>query len=152
MKKPQLATHFTQRCAKSSPIYNTMALAQYLRSLHKIAEQHLPPLLSAHCQVSAYNNGELTLYCDSASWSSKLRFHVPHLKKKLVHHHAFNELSTIVVKTDLLSLTKKNKRTLSKAMPISIENRDILLASAASESDNLLADALRRLAEHACKT
>ena len=152
MKKPQLATHFTQHCTKNSPIYNTMALAHYLRSLHKITEQYLPPLLSTHCQVSAYNSGELTLYCDSASWSSKLRFHVPHLKKKLIHHHEFNELSTIMVKTDLLSLTKKNKRTLSKAVPISMENRDILLATAASEPDALLSDALHRLAVHACKS
>lgn len=152
MKKPQLATTFTQRCSKDSPIYNTMVLAQYLRGLHKITAQYLPPLLSAHCQVSAYNNGELAIYCDSASWSSKLRFHVPHLKKKLALHQDFSELSSIMVKTDLSTLTKRNKRSPSRAKPISMENRDILLATAASEPDALLSDALRRLAVHACKT
>jgi hypothetical protein len=149
MKKPQLAGKLLRANTNNSPLYNTLAFAHYLCALEQIVTQYLPPSFKHHCQVSSYEYGKLVILCDSASWSSKLRFHTKHLISKLHNHREFSELKEISTLTNLRAITRTAKRRLPKAKKISTENSQLLMETAHYEEDTKLSDALERLAKHA---
>lgn len=149
MKKPQLAGKLLRANTNNSPLYNTLAFAHYLCSLEQIVTQYLPPAFTGHCQISSYEYGKLVIRCDSASWSSKLRFHSKHLISKLHNHREFSELEEVSTLTNLRAITKTAKRHLPKAKKISRENSQLLLETAHFEEDKNLSGALERLAKHA---
>ena len=147
MKKPQLAGKLLR--ANNSPLHNTLAFARYLCSLEQIITRYLPPTFKGHWQVSSYEHGKLIILCDSASWSSKLRFHSKHLISKLHSHREFSELEGVATLTNLRMITRTTKRCLPKAKKISRENSRLLMETAHFEEDNNLSGALERLAKHA---
>lgn len=149
MKKPHLIADLaTIHFKKSDLLHSTLTFAHYLRTLENIVKQHLPDTFQSHCQVSGFNYGELTLCCDNATWSIRLRFHLVQLKNHLERHGEFSGLSKIIIKTDVRNLYRRNKK-LPKAKLLSPENKDLLLQTAACETDAQLAQALKRLAAHA---
>ena len=149
MKKPHLVADLTTiHFKKSDLLHNTLAFAHYLRALENIVKQYLPDTFQSRCQVSAFNYGELTLCCDNAAWSIKLRFHLAQLKNHLERHGEFSGLSKIIIKTEVCKVYRSNKK-LPKAKLLSLENKDLLLQTAACETDTQLAQALKRLAAHA---
>ncbi|MBL4606810.1 MAG: DUF721 domain-containing protein [Pseudomonadales bacterium] len=150
MKKPQAASKLLKINKKGSALYNTLAFAHYLRTLEQIVTRYLPPSFSQHFQVSSYEYGKLVILCDSASWSSKLRFHTRHLILKLKNHSEFSEINTISTLTNLRSITKVVKRHLPKPKKISLEYSELLIETAKMEDDKTLSEALQRLAKHAC--
>ncbi len=154
MKKPQLAGKLlranTNNSNNNSPLYNTLAFAHYLCSLEQIVTQYLPPPFKDHFQVSSYEYGKLVILCDSASWSSKLRFHSKHLISKLHNHREFSELEEVSTLTNLRAITRTAKRRLPRAKKISRENSRLLIETAHFEEDKKLSGALERLAKHAC--
>ena len=149
MKKPQLAGKLLRVNSKNNPLYSTLAFAHYLCSLEQIITKYLPEPFKHHCQVSSYEYGKLVILCDSASWSSKLRFHTKHLISKLRLHQEFGDLQEISTLTNLLAMTGTKKRHLPKAKKISLENRNLLMETANFEEDEKLSAALKRLAKHA---
>lgn len=149
MKKPQLAGRLLRANTNNSPLHNTLAFAHYLCSLEQIVTQYLPPPFKGHCQVSSYEYGKLVIRCDSASWSSKLRFHSKHLISKLHKHREFSELGEIITLTNLRAITRTVKRRLPKAKKMSRENSQLLMETAYVEEDKNLSNALERLAKHA---
>ena len=151
MKRPQLARTLLKEKSSDTSLSNILAAADYLRRLEQIVTKYLPDAFKQHCRISSYDCGKLIILCDSASWSSKFRFHAKHLNTKLRHHHEFSGLIEISALTNLraLSLASTYRRKPSKAKKISVENKSLLLETAKIESDQKLSDALRRLAEHA---
>jgi len=149
MKKPQLAGKLLRANTNNSPLHNTLAFARYLCSLEQIVTQYLPPPFKGHCQASSYEYGKLVILCDSASWSSKLRFHSKHLISKLHNHREFSELEEITTLTNLRAITRTVKRRLPRAKKISRENSRLLMETAHFEEDKKLSGALERLAKHA---
>lgn len=150
MKKPFLAgklTSFAQQ--QDTLLSNTLAFAYYLQDLESIIKSYLPEIFQSHCQVAAFNYGELVLRCDSAVWSNKLRFLTKQLLVQLNRHDQFYGLTKITIKADVRgSILKKNKR-LAMIKLMSTENKKLLLHTAECETDAQLAQAIKRLAVHA---
>lgn len=149
MKKLRPIGNFFKTNLKNSGLYNTLALAYYLRSLEYIVKQYLPDNMSTHFQVASYDYGKLVIICNSAVWTNKLRFHTRHLSSCLVRHDEFNDLNEIKCRTEAVPTTMK--RSLPKPKKISLENKELLLDTARQEGDPKLSLALKRLARNASK-
>lgn len=150
MKKPFLVSKLASLTQKpDSLLSSTLAFAYYLQDLENILKSYLPETFQSHCQVAAFNYGELVLRCDSASWSSKLRFLTNQLLAQLNRHDQFHGLTKITIKADArTSLLKKNKRLVTTKL-MSIENKKLLLHTAERVADTQLAQAIKRLTTHA---
>lgn len=150
MKKPFIISELTNSPYKQNTLFSsTLAFAGYLQDLENLLKSHLPETFHAHCQVAAFNYGELVLHCDSAVWSNKLRFHTTQLLTQLKRHDPFNGLIKISIKTDARGLCFKKTTRPRTAKLISTENKNLLLHMAECEPDKQLAQAIKRLANHA---
>lgn len=150
MKKPLLVSELTSSFYKQHTLLsNTLAFACYLQDLENILKSYLPETFQSHCQIAAFNYGELILRCDSAAWSNRLRFHTNQLLAQLNRHEKFYGLAKISIKTETRGLLLKAHKRPEKAKLISLENKNLLLHTAECEPDTQLAQAIKRLAMHA---
>lgn len=150
MKKPLLVSELTNSSYRQNTLLsNTLAFAYYLQDLENILKSYLPETFQAHCQIAAFNYGELILRCDSAAWSNRLRFHTTQLLVQLNRHEKFYGLTRISIKTNARGPFLKIHKRPAKSQLISIENKHLLLHTAECEPDTQLAQAIKRLAMHA---
>lgn len=103
----------------------------------------LPSHLSSHALYCVLSNKKVSLYTDSAIWSSQLRFyHQPILQSLLSSHEGIIE--TLQIKVIPQTITEQPIQKRIKNVP-SAENISFILEQAEHQSDEQLKNALLRL-------
>jgi len=111
--------------------------------LHKI-KSILPEHLSEHVHYCVLNNKKLSLYTDSAIWSSQLRFYHQTILQALSSSHS-GVIETLQIKIIPQTIKQENPaEKKSKALP-SPENIDFILQQAEQQEDDTLKSALLKL-------
>jgi len=102
----------------------------------------LPEGLRPHCQAANYRDQKLIVLCDSAAWSTRLRFMEHDLLKKLKteDHFTIKSIQCIVRQTPA-----SQEEQFWEATPISGESRTHIKRLADSMEDNDLKMALLKL-------
>src|SRR5215472_723802 len=119
------------------------AEARRLEALRRRVIRHLPAETAPHCLGASLDDGVLTLFLDSAAWTTVLRYqHVSLLAA------VQGELGLACRKLQLKVLPEPAPGVPPKPQPrpLSAETRRLLASTAASLDDAPLADALKRLA------
>lgn len=69
-----------------------------LDRLSALVAEHMPEPLNRHCRVANVADGTLVLYSDGAGWTTRLRFHAPHLLDRLRGHPELGHLREVRVR------------------------------------------------------
>ena len=127
--------------------YKEKILARYAYriSVHskllQIIKSALPASLSPHAILCVASERKVSLYTDSAAWSSQLRFYNQTMLKAIISSNQ-GDYETIQIK-----IIPKTAQFEKKEKPIlpSTENINILLNLAKNQTDETLKDALLKL-------
>ncbi len=111
--------------------------------LLKKIKKALPDHLSGHALYCVLNNKKLSLYTDSAIWSSQLRFYHQAILQALLATHS-GTIETLQIKIIPQTTEKKPEPQRSKTLP-SAENISFILDQAELQSDENLKKSLQRL-------
>lgn len=104
----------------------------------------LPEHLSEHIHYCVLNNKKLSLYTDSAIWSSQLRFYHQTILQALLSTHS-GVIETLQIKIIPQTVKQENPaEKQSKVLP-SAENIDFILQQAEQQEDDTLKSALLKL-------
>ncbi|MFI4937644.1 MAG: DUF721 domain-containing protein [Candidatus Berkiellales bacterium] len=137
-----------------TPLGKLINQARAIEELNQAFVQILEPDLIPHCRVGCYEAGILTLFCESAAYATKLRFHVPTLLSKLRGIKMWAGLASIQIKVQthrIAPLDLKNEKE-KEVLHLSEKTVAQLLTLAESlknqtGSESLVAS-LERLAQH----
>lgn len=105
----------------------------------------LPEHLSEHALYCVLTNKKLSLYTDSAIWSSQLRFYHQTILQALLSSHK-GIIETLQIKIIPQTIEAKDEHQDLKKLP-STENINFILAQAEQQSDSTLKNALLKLGE-----
>jgi len=108
-------------------------------------KQTLPEHLSAHAHYCVLNNKKLSLYTDSAIWSSQLRFYHQTILQSLLSSHS-GVIETLQIKIIPPILDPVPPKKQEKKIP-SIENINFILEQAEHQNDENLKKSLFKLAK-----
>lgn len=122
-----------------------MSKAHYLNKLNFIVHQHLAEDLAPHCRVANYTVGRLKLITSSSVWASRLRFCIPTLLTNLQKHHAFSQLQHIEL--SIRPFYQPISQEINRKPNLSVENANLITATAKEVTDPKLQQALMRLAQ-----
>lgn len=141
VKKPSLLTELLGR--RDSGLKGLAAEAHRLEALRHRILGYLPPAAANHCLGADLKDGVLTLYMDSAAWTTGLRYQHAELLGALRQ-----ELGQPCHTLKLRVLPEPIPGVPPKPPPrtLSADTRQLLDATAAGIDDTALAAALRRLA------
>lgn len=103
----------------------------------------LPSHLSSHALYCVLSNKKISLYTDSAIWSSQLRFYHQTILKSLLTSHK-GIIETLQIKITPQTITQQPTQKRTKNVP-SAENITFILEQAEHQSDEQLKNALLRL-------
>ncbi len=109
--------------------------------LLNVVKSALPNHLSSHALYCVATGKKITLYTDSATWSSQLRFYHQSILRALStsNNRVFEALQIKIIPQ---SIERKQKKTL---MSPSRENIDLILSQAEHQTDKKLKAALLKL-------
>ena len=141
VKKPSPLTELLGR--RDSGLRGLTAEARRLETLRRRILGHLPPTAADHCLGADLKDGILTLYMDSAAWTTGLRYQHTELLGVLRQQleQPCHTLKLRVLPEPIPGVPPKPPpRTLSA------DTQRLLDATAAGIDDTALAAALRRLA------
>ncbi len=118
-------------------------LALHRRTLQAVRKV-LPDFLAAHCQDCVVKPDRLILYCDSALFSSQLRFYVPQLQQRLAQEQklSFRQIQV----RNLLATT----RPVTPPQPVTLPSAEViamLKANGEGEPASELGSAWLKLSE-----
>jgi len=119
--------------------YQIETQAKLLRKI-KVA---LPDHLSEHALYCVLTNKKISLYTDSAIWSSQLRFYHQSILQSLLSSHS-GVIETLQIKVIPQVIEPEHKQKELKKIP-SEENINFILEQAEHQSDENLRDSLLRL-------
>jgi len=105
----------------------------------------LPEHLSSHALYCVLSNKKLSLYTDSAIWSSQLRFYHQTILQSLLNSYS-GVIETLQIKIIPQKVEKTKKQEQEKKLPSS-ENIDFILEQASHQSDEKLKKALLNLGQ-----
>ncbi len=114
-------------------------------TLLKKIKATLPDHLSAHALYCVLSNKKVSLYTDSAIWSSQLRFYHQTILQGLLGSHE-GVIETLQIKITPSSIEQKPEQKKTKNIP-SDENIDYILEQAEHLNEGNLKDALLRLGQ-----
>jgi len=120
--------------------------ARGLARLNRAVSAELEPELAPHCQVAGLRGGTLTILCDSAAWATRLRYHGPAVRDRLVAAGLpVSALRVAVrpVQAPPAATPRQPRPELASAAAASLRS------AASAVDDDGLAAALRRLADRA---
>lgn len=103
----------------------------------------LPDHLSSHALYCVLNNKKLSLYTDSAIWSSQLRFYHQTILQSLLTSHS-GVIETLQIKIIPKKTEQAPEQKQEKKLPSS-ENIDFILEQAEHQGDEKLKKALLNL-------
>lgn len=132
---------------KSALAYEGRILASYQYQLEiqnellKTVKSALPGHLSSHALYCVASGKKITLYTDSANWSSQLRFYHQDILQAL-SNTSTRKFEVLQIKIIPQTIEQKQKTTLS--LP-STENIDLILSQAEHQTDEKLKEALLKL-------
>ena len=118
--------------------------SQHLIKLDKILLEHIPQNMRPHCKVANLSKGLLSVYVDSATWATQLRYYIPNLILTLRTHKEFTNL--ISIKHHVRPSEKKIKKEITRVTPLSSDSKQSLQRMAKTMEHPELAEALNRLA------
>jgi len=113
------------------------------RLLKKI-QSLLPEHLSSHVLYCVLNNKKLSLYTDSAIWSSQLRFYHQTILQALLRTHS-GVIETLQIKIIPQTIKQDDSEEKEHKTLPSSENIDFILQQAEQQSDETLKKALLKL-------
>lgn len=103
----------------------------------------LPDHLVTHALYCVLSNKKLSLYTDSAIWSSQLRFYHQTILQGLLSSHE-GIIETLQIKIIPQSLEQGDVKKKTKKLP-SVKNIDFILEQAKNQKDESLRNSLLRL-------
>lgn len=118
--------------------------AKLLATLNKVFQQQLELPLREHCYVANIENNRLTIFTDSAAWSTQLYYQQQRLLAVLQQQADFKQLKTLHIRVQPPQVTAKRS---TSTRTLSSENADCLLAAADSITDSQLHASLKKLAQ-----
>jgi len=140
-KKPSVLTELLS--GGSPGLTELTAEARRLEALRRRVARHLPAETAPHCLGAALDDGVLTLFFDSAVWTTMLRYqHAPLLAA--VQQELGRGCRTLQLK--VLPEPVPGVPPTPPPRQLSAETRRLLASTAASLDDAPLAAALKRLA------
>ncbi len=119
--------------------YQIKTQAQLLKKIKTALPEHL----SEHALYCVLTNKKISLYTDSAIWSSQLRFYHQSILQSLLKSHS-GIIETLQIKIIPQKIEKKIEQQTQKKIP-STENINFILGQAEQQSDETLKKALLRL-------
>jgi hypothetical protein len=111
--------------------------------LLKKIQSALPDHLSSHALYCVLSNKKVSVYTDSAAWSSQLRFYHRTMLQALLSTHE-GVIETLQIKVIPPSIEKEPEQKQTKNIP-STENIDFILDQAEHQSNEKLKNALLKL-------
>ncbi len=109
--------------------------------LLKIIKSSLPENLSKHALYCVLSGKKVSLYTDSAVWSSQLRFYHQSILQSLINSER-GTIEVLQIKIIPKTIDQQQKKTMN--LP-STENIDFILQQAESQTDEKLKTALLKL-------
>ncbi len=120
-------------------------IATQAKLLKKI-KSALPEHLSEHALYCVLTNKKLSLYTDSAIWSSQLRFYHSVILQSLLGSHT-GVIETLQIKVTPPATAQKPEHKRQKKIPSS-KNINFILDQAEHQSDETLRNSLLRLGKY----
>lgn len=137
--------------AQDKGLNRLISQAKVLTQIKIIINQVVDYQIAEHVEVSKIQPGILTLICDSAVWSTRLRYMEPQILKKLQQYSMTQKLRKIEIKVRPSSnATPEQQSTKSKRrIELSQSAAKQILTDSKAISDPKLKDAIKKLARHA---
>ena len=146
-EKKVTPTHFRRLIAR--PPADLALLLAHVETLQRVSRrvhQCIPPLLQGHCRVANYKNHVLILHAETPAWTTRVRFLLPELQKKLADNSLFENLTEIQVRTEPQSAERAAPQ---RRVAISSASAAVVKSLAEGIPDPALQAALLRLANRA---
>lgn len=137
-----------------TPLGKLIVQARAIEDLNQTFSKILDPALIAHCRVGTFENGILTLFAESASFATRLRYQVPTILSTLRNFSQWASLRSIQVKIqthvpDACTTTPKSSETPLSLSASSIANIKSLVSTLKNNPGNeALISSLERLLKH----
>lgn len=128
--------------ASGSRLSQLVRRAEALDRLTLAVRQLLPPALGPRCLATAFGDGCLTIYVDSAAWTTRIRFYQNGLKAGLKQRF---DTPVRRVRVKVLPRAEAPAAAPATARPLSNATRVLLRTTANGIDDPELAASLRRL-------
>lgn len=143
MKRPQILDKFLS--SPNNELEGLITHAKRLRRLQGQYQQAVPENLAKNCHVANFQQGQLTLCCQSSAWAMRLRLEKDQLLATLKSVSTFRSIDNIQVITQPASQPIEKKENIDK-IPMSPESARAISQMADSMNDPRLRDSLMRLA------
>lgn len=134
---------------QNSPLSKLLNRASKILIHQEAVRAALPEACRPHCWLANYRNGTLYLQTDSSVWGSRLRMQQRAIIQQLKKVPAFAALHSVKVSIQPRYTAAPPSRS---TKPVSTENAQQLLETAADTEDPALKAALTRLAKNIRKT
>lgn len=134
-----------------TPLGKLIVQARAIEDLNQTFSKILDPALIAHCRVGTFENGILTLFAESASFATRLRYQVPTILSTLRNFSQWASLRSIQVKIqthvpDACAIASKSSETPLSLSASSIANIESLVSTLKNNPGNeALISSLERL-------
>ncbi len=120
--------------------------AAEIDKLNLLVKQYLPTHLSAHCRVSSFSKGTLTVQINDPAWATELRYSLPELRDALRKEGLYQLISVkLALANENYTQPSSNKK---KRQYLSATTCSSLQALSDVCSFEPLRNALRDLANH----
>lgn len=99
--KAQNAKSLKQIVSTNYPhLKQLIKFSEHLHNLNKILQQTIDTESIKHCELASFENGQMVVIVENASWATKLRYSLPEIIKTLKIQPEFKNLKTIRYKID----------------------------------------------------
>ena len=145
MKRPQILDKFLN--SSNTELEGLVTHAKHLRRLQGQYQQLVSENMAKNCQVANFQQGTLTLCCQSSAWATRAKMETRQMVASLTETSAFRELTNIeiITRPATQAIDKKEK---IKEISMSSESANAIAGMAETISDPALRDALQRLSRH----
>lgn len=145
MKRPQILDKFLN--SANTELEGLVTHARQLRRLQGQYQKMISENLAKNCQVANFQQGVLTLCCQSAAWATRAKMDKGQIVTALRENDAFAHLKDIQVITRPATQPIESKEKI-KEISMSGESANIISSMAEAISDPALSNALQRLSRH----
>lgn len=145
MKRPQILDKFLN--SSNPELEGLVTHAKQLRRLQGQFQHVVSENLAKNCQVANFQQGILTLCCQSAAWATRAKMDKMQIVAVLRESSTFSHLDDIRVITNPVTQAIEKKEKI-KEISMSDQSASIISSMAESISDPDLSSALQRLARH----
>jgi len=138
-----------------TPLGKLITQARTIEDLNRTFRDIIDPTLVSHCKVGTFENGILTLFAESASYATRVRYQIPSILSTLRNFSQWANLRSIQVKvqthcpsSDLSVPTQPVQATLTLS-PSAVSQLQTLVSTLKNKPGNeALITSLERLLEH----